>query len=1012
VAVTHTVPPGRAAIARLRELIVEAKRRDPLAPVTVAVPSGYAGLSVRRALASGAVGPCDPAGTVGLANVRFLPLDRVAELLGAPALAQEGRRPLSGALETEALRGVLAKGPGAFGAVATHPATERALDRAFHELRDCTSAALAALAGASRRAADVVRLFTTWRQTLAGEWYDDVDLAASAAAAVAAGSPALADLGRVVVFLPHRLGPSHQALVDALGSRADIVVAEVRSPADACVDPPGSTTVVVVTDPDEEIRAVVRSISEHSAAGTPLHRMAVFHPPTGGYARLVAHQLAAAGLPYNGPANRTLAESVAGRALLGLLDLPSAGWRRGDVISWLSATPIVDGDPPRLVNATRWDGLSRRAGVVGGAEQWDERLARLAAELATEITDIDPEDDPDGRRERRQHDLEAIAALRTFVSELVARVEAVPVDLVRWRDLAAWAADLLDRYLGTDASWQRWPDADREAAVAVRAAVVSLGGLDALGLDADATVFRRALDRALAGLDRPVGRFGDGVFVAPIGLAPGIDVDVSFVVGLAEGVLPGRERDDPLLPDRERVMAGGGLADKPHRIDDERDALVAALASGRAARMVTVPQADLRQRRARIPSRWALDIAGRLVGADVYSDDLVGLASDTGPVRRVLSQQAGLAGATEPASLHDRDIRDLLAWVRRPAPIEDNALVRSIRPLARGIDAEQQRRANAFTAYDGRVPAGAVRLPAASDPLSPTSLEAYATCPRRYLFSRVLHVEAVEKPEEILRLSALDKGSLVHLVLERYVLGLLDGRPRSLDDLLRIADEVGAEFESRGVTGKSRWWQYDRQVLRRDLARFFESDHLEPVAAEMRFGIDDTTTAVVHDIGGRTLSFRGVADRVDRDGRGGLVVTDYKTGGNTAYKAITDDPVDRGRRLQLPIYGLAAQARYPDAPVHTRYWFVTATGGFDEIGYDLDGDAVARFTDVVATIADGIAAGAFPGRPGDADPRGGWDNCRWCAFDRVCPRDRARHWLAKRDAPELAGYVALAEGEP
>src|SRR5262249_31658534 len=161
--------------------------------------------------------------------------------------------------------------------------------------------------GASRRAADVVRLFRRWRRTVSGGWYDEVDLVEAAADAASAGSAALADLGHVIVFLPHRLRPAHRALVGALGTRASIVEAAAREPADVCAPPDdatdgASTTVLVVTDPDEEVRAVVRAISERSAQGTPLHRMAVFHPPDGSYPRLVAHQLTAAGLPYNGPA--------------------------------------------------------------------------------------------------------------------------------------------------------------------------------------------------------------------------------------------------------------------------------------------------------------------------------------------------------------------------------------------------------------------------------------------------------------------------------------------------------------------------------------------------------------------------------------------------------------------------------------------------------------------------------------------------------------------------------------
>src|SRR3989442_6728960 len=65
---------------------VAAERRlDPLAPVTVIVPSHAAGLQLRRRLA--ALAP--------FAGVRFDTLPRIAELLAAGHLAEAGRAPLA-----------------------------------------------------------------------------------------------------------------------------------------------------------------------------------------------------------------------------------------------------------------------------------------------------------------------------------------------------------------------------------------------------------------------------------------------------------------------------------------------------------------------------------------------------------------------------------------------------------------------------------------------------------------------------------------------------------------------------------------------------------------------------------------------------------------------------------------------------------------------------------------------------------------------------------------------------
>src|SRR5205823_12556397 len=94
------------------------------------------------------------------------------------------------------------------------------------------------------------------------------------------------------------------------------------------------------------------------------------------YGPLVRETLQAAGLPWSGLDGRPVAESLPGRALLGLLRLPERDFARADVIAALGAMPAL----PDGVSLGQWDRLSRQARVVRGESQWRARLGWPAAE--------------------------------------------------------------------------------------------------------------------------------------------------------------------------------------------------------------------------------------------------------------------------------------------------------------------------------------------------------------------------------------------------------------------------------------------------------------------------------------------------------------------------------------------------------------------------------------------------------------------------------------------------------
>ena len=139
---------GPAALDALAAAVARAKGDEPLRPVTVVVPSNYAGVAARRALAR----------RHGVIGVGFVTLYRLAELLAGPTLARSGRVPVSSPVVATAFRAALAEDPGLFGPVADQPSTVEALRRVHRELRDLDDLQRHRLAQSDARAAAVVAI--------------------------------------------------------------------------------------------------------------------------------------------------------------------------------------------------------------------------------------------------------------------------------------------------------------------------------------------------------------------------------------------------------------------------------------------------------------------------------------------------------------------------------------------------------------------------------------------------------------------------------------------------------------------------------------------------------------------------------------------------------------------------------------------------------------------------------------------------------------------------------------
>ena len=229
----------------------------------------------------------------------------------------------------------------------------------------------------------------------------------------------------------------------------------------------GTLSIVAATDPTEEVRAVVRQIVS-DANGTPFYRTAIVHRQIAPYASLLRQELTFASIPFAGLERRTLADTLPGRLLLGLVDLAVAGGpeTNGDIdrerlIDWLTSAPVkyqtrpTAGDGParwRTTPAAGWAQLARAARANGPAAQWTSRLKahvdlqqRRAAHYAGVNTSAG---DADGEHPQLQRDRHLADELSRFVNSLAWRLRelANPPD-ASWESVAALLKQVFDHYL-------------------------------------------------------------------------------------------------------------------------------------------------------------------------------------------------------------------------------------------------------------------------------------------------------------------------------------------------------------------------------------------------------------------------------------------------------------------------------------------------------------------------------------------------------------------------------------
>ncbi len=329
--------------------------------------------------------------------------------------------------------------------------------------------------------------------------------------------------------------------------------------------------------------------------------------------------------------------------------------------------------------------------------------------------------------------------------------------------------------------------------------------------------------------------------------------------------------------------------------------------------------------------------------------------------------------------------------------------------------------------------------------VSATQLETYATCPRRYLFERIMSLHDRYVPEESDSLPPVSEGTIIHKILEIYVDRRLHGDIGGRDLMMGIASQYLDEVPTDTFVGHPFLWGRTRKRILEELDRFvdeetkFEKSYsVSPVAAEALFGMPSAESLNNYPschyqlLDGRVVDLRGKIDRLDcsADGRR-IFVTDYKTGKQDSLSRLCKDPVDRGRHLQMFVYGHVAKdvlaavrgsggndetLQDEQTPqVSAQYWLISRSRAASKYIMDLGDQAIERFDWALERLLTSIGEGKFPAIPGTKrsfDANNSFDNCNSCAVRRLCPPSRDRIWERKKEdlTAEGATLMELVEG--
>jgi len=236
--------------------------------------------------------------------------------------------------------------------------------------------------------------------------------------------------------------------------------------------------------------------------------------------------------------------------------------------------------------------------------------------------------------------------------------------------------------------------------------------------------------------------------------------------------------------------------------------------------------------------------------------------------------------------------------------------------------------------------------------VSHNQVDDYETCPLKYHYIHILRIPLRQHHSAVY-------GSALHKAVEFYLRRRVAGNFTSLEDFLRSFEDA---WRNEGFLTREHEEQR-RMAGVQALTRFYheeEASGTRPSAIEQEFGFELGPTKV-----------RGRLDRVDQTPEGSVII-DYKSSDVTEQKKADQRAKES---LQLKIYALAWKEMTGRLPVAVELRFLESglVGRYRPTEADL-----AEAREAIETAARGIRERRF-------DPTPGYQTCRYCPYNQICP---------------------------